>query len=112
MPDRWKKNYKEIYGHYTTEIAAEQSGRCIECGNPYCEWKCPVHNYIPQRLKLISENEARKRLGMPPDLDKEDTYYKLYEEPLALLKVMTASAAASEALGKSENSLIICITCP
>ena len=23
--------------------------------NPYCEWKCPVHNYIPQWLKLISE---------------------------------------------------------
>lgn len=56
--------------------------------------------------KLISENEARKRLGMPPDLDKEDTFYKLYEEPLALLKVMTGSNAASEALGRSENSLI------
>ena len=24
-------------------------------GNPYCEWKCPVHNYIPNWLKLISE---------------------------------------------------------
>ena len=56
-PSKRKKNYKEIYGHYTTEIAAEQSGRCIECGNPYCEWKCPVHNYIPQWLKLISENK-------------------------------------------------------
>ncbi len=50
------KNYKEIYGHYTIKQASEQSGRCIECGNPYCEWKCPVHNYIPQWLKLISEN--------------------------------------------------------
>ena len=50
------KNYKEIYGRYTIEQASEQSGRCIECGNPYCEWKCPVHNYIPQWLKLISEN--------------------------------------------------------
>ena len=50
------KNYKEIYGHYSIKQASEQSGRCIECGNPYCEWKCPVHNYIPQWLKLISEN--------------------------------------------------------
>ena len=50
------KNYREIYGHYSTNDAAEQSGRCIECGNPYCEWKCPVHNYIPQWLKLIEEN--------------------------------------------------------
>ena len=50
------KNYREIYGHYSTNDASKQSGRCIECGNPYCEWKCPVHNYIPQWLKLISEN--------------------------------------------------------
>ncbi|MFL2552256.1 MAG: FAD-dependent oxidoreductase [Gammaproteobacteria bacterium] len=56
-PAKRKKNYKEIYGHYTSQIASEQSGRCIECGNPYCEWKCPVHNYIPQWLKLISENK-------------------------------------------------------
>ena len=50
------KNYKEIYGHYTIKQASDQSGRCIECGNPYCEWKCPVHNHIPQWLKLISED--------------------------------------------------------
>ena len=56
-PAQRKKNYNEIYGHYTSQIASEQSGRCIECGNPYCEWKCPVHNYIPQWLKLISENK-------------------------------------------------------
>jgi len=56
-PTKRKKNYKEIYGHYSSQVAAEQSGRCIECGNPYCEWKCPVHNYIPQWLKLISENK-------------------------------------------------------
>ena len=51
------KTYKEIYGHYSAIQASEQSGRCIECGNPYCEWKCPVHNYIPQWLKLISEGQ-------------------------------------------------------
>ncbi len=56
-PSKRKKDYKEIYGHYSSRIAAEQSGRCIECGNPYCEWKCPVHNYIPQWLKLIAENK-------------------------------------------------------
>ena len=51
------KNYREIYGQYTVRDAADQAGRCIQCGNPYCEWKCPVHNYIPQWLKLISENK-------------------------------------------------------
>ena len=48
-------NWNEIYSHYTRETAEAQAGRCIACGNPYCEWKCPVHNYIPNWLKLISE---------------------------------------------------------
>ena len=30
------------------------SGRCLSCGNPFCEWKCPVHNYIPNWLNLIN----------------------------------------------------------
>ena len=49
------KNWDEIYGQFNPEQAAQQAGRCIECGNPYCEWKCPVHNYIPDWLKLIAE---------------------------------------------------------
>ncbi len=47
--------FKEIYGQYDVAAAASQSARCISCGNPYCEWKCPVHNYIPNWLKLIKE---------------------------------------------------------
>ncbi len=47
--------YVEIYNPFTKEQAAEQSHRCLECGNPYCEWKCPVHNFIPNWLKLVSE---------------------------------------------------------
>ncbi len=31
-----------------------QADRCLDCGNPYCEWKCPVHNYIPQWLELAA----------------------------------------------------------
>ena len=49
------KDFKEIYGHYDADTAASQSARCLHCGNPYCEWKCPVHNYIPNWLKLIAE---------------------------------------------------------
>jgi glutamate synthase (NADPH/NADH) small chain len=49
------KDYREIYGHYDQETAGAQAGRCIACGNPYCEWKCPVHNYIPNWLKLVQE---------------------------------------------------------
>ena len=36
--------FAELYGQFDKETAAQQAGRCISCGNPYCEWKCPVHN--------------------------------------------------------------------
>ena len=44
--------FVEIYTPQDTELVANQAHRCLECGNPYCEWKCPVHNYIPNWLKL------------------------------------------------------------
>ena len=50
-----KKNFVEIYEPFKPDEASEQAHRCLECGNPYCEWKCPVHNYIPNWLKLVSE---------------------------------------------------------
>lgn len=50
-----KQSYAEIYNPFTEEQVADQSHRCLECGNPYCEWKCPVHNFIPDWLKLVSE---------------------------------------------------------
>lgn len=49
------KEFREIYGDYDVEQAAAQSERCLSCGNPYCEWKCPVHNFIPNWLKLVAE---------------------------------------------------------
>ena len=49
------KDYREIYATMGAEQAGEQAGRCLACGNPYCEWKCPVHNYIPNWLALIQE---------------------------------------------------------
>lgn len=49
------KQFKEIYAPFDATQAAEQADRCLGCGNPYCEWKCPVHNYIPNWLKLVAE---------------------------------------------------------
>jgi len=50
-----KHQFVEIYQPYSQGQVSEQSHRCLGCGNPYCEWKCPVHNFIPDWLKLISE---------------------------------------------------------
>ena len=53
--DERKINFVEIYGEYNQSQASNQAHRCLDCGNPYCEWKCPVHNFIPDWLKLVNE---------------------------------------------------------
>jgi len=45
----------EIYEPFNQAQVGMQADRCLDCGNPYCEWKCPVHNYIPNWLKLANE---------------------------------------------------------
>lgn len=57
-------DHREIYGQFDPEQAAQQSARCLGCGNPYCEWKCPVHNYIPDWLKLIEEGKLLQAAEM------------------------------------------------
>ena len=47
--------YGEIAGDFDAANAGAQSGRCLDCGNPYCEHACPVHNYIPNWLKLVEQ---------------------------------------------------------
>lgn len=52
-----KSVFAEIY-HPLSQLQTEgQADRCLDCGNPYCEWKCPVHNFIPQWLKLANEGK-------------------------------------------------------
>ena len=58
------REFDEIYMDYGQQQAAEQSDRCLECGNPYCEWKCPVHNYIPNWLKLIADGNLIEAVEM------------------------------------------------
>ena len=49
------EQFVEIYQPFQQEQVTDQAHRCLECGNPYCEWKCPVHNFIPNWLKLATE---------------------------------------------------------
>ncbi len=57
VPEERIQHFGEIYGQYDGASAAAQAGRCLDCGNPYCEWKCPVHNYIPNWLDLIEQGK-------------------------------------------------------
>ena len=47
--------YGEIHGDFTNGDGADQASRCIDCGNPYCSWGCPLHNRIPEWLKLVRD---------------------------------------------------------
>jgi glutamate synthase (NADPH/NADH) small chain len=55
-----KKSFVEIYEPFSENQVNPQADRCLDCGNPYCEWKCPVHNYIPNWLKLVSEGNLEE----------------------------------------------------
>ena len=49
------KSFDEIYRQYNEQQVKALAGRCIDCGTPYCKWKCPVANHIPEWLKLIEK---------------------------------------------------------
>ncbi len=51
------KDFGEIYDVFNISDASSQSDRCIQCGDPFCLNKCPLHNYIPQWLKAVAEKD-------------------------------------------------------
>jgi len=59
MPDKRaaetrRRDFAEIYAEYAPEKAAEQAGRCSQCGVPFCQIHCPLHNNIPDWLMLTA----------------------------------------------------------
>jgi glutamate synthase (NADPH) small chain len=53
-------DFLEIYGEYIADKAEEQASRCSQCGVPYCQSHCPLHNNIPDWLKLTAENRLEE----------------------------------------------------
>ena len=50
-----KTKFIEIYQIFDEAQAKAQADRCLACGNPYCQHRCPLHNNIPDWLKLTYE---------------------------------------------------------
>ena len=48
-------DFDEIFKEFEPRAAAEQSSRCSQCGVPFCQVHCPLHNNIPDWLKLTAE---------------------------------------------------------
>lgn len=59
-PNLRREDFGEIYGEYAREKAAEQAARCSQCGVPYCQSHCPLHNNIPDWLMLTAEGRLRE----------------------------------------------------
>ena len=55
-----RRDFDEIFRIYAGERAAEQANRCSQCGVPFCQVHCPVHNNIPDWLKLTAEGRLEE----------------------------------------------------
>ena len=63
MPDKFPiqqrhDSHIEIYELGSEERSRVQADRCLSCGTPYCEWKCPVHNHIPHWLDMLARGDV------------------------------------------------------
>ena len=53
-------DFHEIYAEYASAKAEEQASRCSQCGVPYCQSHCPLHNNIPDWLRLTAEGRLQE----------------------------------------------------
>ena len=54
------KDFDEIYRDFSKERAEEQASRCSQCGVPFCQVNCPLHNNIPDWLMLTAEDRLQE----------------------------------------------------
>ena len=59
-PDVRVSNFNEIYKEFIEHKATEQASRCSQCGTPFCQVHCPLHNNIPDWLKLTAEGRLEE----------------------------------------------------
>ncbi len=65
MPDKReaelrRQDFREIYDEFIPERAAEQASRCEQCGIPFCQVHCPLHNNIPDWLRMTAEGRLEE----------------------------------------------------
>lgn len=65
MPDKReaadrRTDFREIYERFETGRAQAQAARCSQCGIPFCQQHCPLHNNIPDWLLLTAEGRLEE----------------------------------------------------
>ncbi len=59
-PNERKKDFNEIYAEFARAKARQQASRCSQCGVPFCEAHCPLHNNIPDWLLMTAEDRLQE----------------------------------------------------
>lgn len=55
-----KQDFNEIYAEFAKAKAEEQASRCSQCGVPYCQSHCPLHNNIPDWLNMTATGRLQE----------------------------------------------------
>ncbi|MGC9368568.1 MAG: NAD(P)-dependent oxidoreductase [Paracoccaceae bacterium] len=63
-PNLRAQDFHEIYAEFADEKARQQASRCSQCGVPYCQSHCPLHNNIPDWLRLTAEGRLEEAYEM------------------------------------------------
>lgn len=53
-------DFHEIYADFIDAKATEQAARCSQCGIPFCQTHCPLHNNIPDWLRMTAEGRLQE----------------------------------------------------
>lgn len=60
--EKRRGHYREFVLRLTDADASVQGARCMDCGIPFCNTGCPVHNLIPDWNDLVFHGHWRKAL--------------------------------------------------
>jgi len=55
-----RTDFDEIYREFEPDAASQQAGRCSQCGVPFCQVHCPLHNNIPDWLLMTAEGRLEE----------------------------------------------------
>jgi glutamate synthase (NADPH/NADH) small chain len=58
------RHYREFILTLKDEQAANQGARCMDCGIPFCQSGCPIHNIIPDWNDLVFRHQWRQALDV------------------------------------------------
>jgi glutamate synthase (NADPH/NADH) small chain len=58
------RGYREFILALKDDEATKQGARCMDCGIPFCQSGCPVHNIIPDWNDLVYRHQWRQALDV------------------------------------------------